>query len=125
MGRPSLEYNARSNRWEVRGKGGTLRFAVDDASNPLGRVIAGVGSNAAIAAVGSYSTAIGSIQLVGVAAGDAIIATPKVAMPTNLSVGGFFVSGANNINFSVINPDIDTVGSMPAMGWDIIAIRRA
>lgn len=123
--RPSITYNAVANRWEVRGKGGVLRFAIPDNSNAVGKITALVGSNAALSSLGSCSVTIGSIAVTGVGTADAVIATPRVALPTNVAVGGFRVSGNDNINFHAINTAIAVVASYPAMGWDIVAIRRA
>ena len=122
--RPSINYNPVTNRWEIRGKGGVLRFAVDDASNPIGKITAALGSNAALASIGSYSVKVGSIAITGVGTADAVFATPRVALPSNVFVGGINVSGNGNINFSAINMNAAVIASMPAMGWDIIAIRR-
>jgi len=123
MGQPNIHYNSVTARWEFRGRGGALRFTLDDTQPAgVGKIYAAVGSNVAFD-VGSYAVAVGSIPLTGVAAGDMVWGTPKATFPANIGIVGFYVSGANNVNVSAVNA-AGIAGSYPAMGWDMFAIRR-
>ena len=123
MGIPISKYISKSNRWEIRGKSGKLKMTIDD-SNPaaIGKMYAAVGSNVAFD-VGSYSVAVGSIPLTGVKAGDVVIGNPKTALGANIGIAGLMVSGNDNVNVYAVN-SAAAAGSLPAMGWDLLSIRR-
>lgn len=121
--RPSFHYNSVTNRWELSGKGGVLKLAIPDANTAITSILAAVASNAAIAALGSYSSNVGSLLVTGARVGDTVIATPKTAPPTNVFVCNAMVSGSNNVNFRAVNVDIAVVASYPAMGWDVMLLK--
>lgn len=116
MGKANIYYNPRQNRWEIRGKGGTLLKTITDDSNPTGIVRTFVGSTAAINAgiaslsVATLAGASGKVQL-----GDLVFVTAK----TQNTKGG-------HVAVSVPSNDLvllTVFGSLPAMGWDAYVIR--
>lgn len=117
--RPSWHYVSASNRWELRGKSGKLRLAVNDNDFMYGKVI--VGSNAAID-VGT-DPGVASIPVIGVLSGDIVIANPIGSLSPGLSISPARVTGTNNINVYVVNTDDATTASLPAMGWDVHVIK--
>ena len=118
--RPNINYNAVSNRWEIMGKGGKLRMAVDDAQTPPVDVHSFIGSSAALANTGSLGICGTITNATGLKVGDKVFANPKVALSSTF-LAGFHIPTTNCLNFYAINPA--GVGSLAAMGWDVFAVR--
>ena len=121
--RPSFQYSSVSNRWELRGKGGKLLqvFPDGNAGNVLGKVTLNVvGSSAGVAAagIGSIGVVVGTItNCTGLAVGDVVFGNPVSAMGVNAGgFAGFHIPTTNTLN-------VYSTGTLPAMGWDIIAFR--
>ena len=118
--RPSINYNATRNRWEIAGKGGTTRFAVDDSGTPVVKFLSFVGSSAAIANTGSLMLTGTITGGTGLSVGDKVFASPKVALASAVVVG-FHIPTTNTLNFYALSPN--AVGSFAARGWDVFAIK--
>ena len=116
--RPSIWYNGEANRWEVRGKGGGLITTFPDTSQAIGQIRRFVGSTAAVAvglasmSVATLTGASGNVNL-----GDFVFVTAKTQ---NINGGCIGVSVPSN-NLALLT----IFGSLPAMGWDVMAIRPA
>jgi len=117
--RPSFKYEPRYNAWMLRGKEGKLvaKFPDENTGGAIAQRYTRIGSSAAVD-VGS-TMVVASIPFTGVAAGDIVSAVPKGSLPAGLFVGGFRVSGADNVNAYVGNLDDATAASLPAIGWDV------
>jgi len=147
MGQPGIHYIAKEQRWVFRGRGGDLRATLDDdgifrprageivmggaaslgqnlnvgstftvgGGNAIAKIIAFVGSMPAITAAGSFAT--GTIDnATGLLANDIVFASPTTLLGW-AGVAGAWVPTTNTLNVSV-------TGSLPALGWSVVAFRR-
>ena len=128
----NLKWNSTAQRWESVGRDGLVKVFIDETGlgiggNPaIGYFRKFVGSNAALASVVAYggAVAIGTItNATGLAVGDFVRGIRKNTnlQTVPLSVG-FYVPTTDTLNIQVGN--FGTIaGSLPAGGWDIVAIR--
>lgn len=83
-----------------------------------------VGTLAAIAAVGTMATAVGTVTGFTGAVGDFVFGVPKAAIAGNIGVIGFRVPTTNCLNAYLVNPQVDSAGSLAAaVGFDLFQIR--
>ena len=130
--RARLYHSTKDGKWIWTTEGGVVKAELTDAgafkigANGTGvtEIFAFVGTSAAIAAVGSYQVEIGSIPVTGARVNDIIIASPQSALPTEIAIGAFRVSGSNNVNFYAANTDIAAIASMPVMPWSVAVMRK-
>jgi len=118
--RPSLVYNSVTARWEVTGRNGVLLATIPDTSQPLGQIRRFVGSTDAIGdAIGSLTVVTATLTGTSgnVNRGDVVFATAKTRQTSGVLAG---VSVPSN-NLMLLH----IIGSLPAMGWDVISIRSA
>lgn len=124
--RPSFEYNSKANRWEIRGKGGTLKMAIDDSNVgvPI-KFISFVGSSAGIASIGLGQSILGTITSADdLRRGDYVFGNMMFDTDTGniVEVTNFHVPSNSLLNMRV--HAIGTGGgSLPASAWNIFAIR--
>ena len=124
MGKPNWGYNPRSNRWEVRGKGGDLRFTIPDTNTPLGQILHIVGSSGAIAMNATYGRLIGTITgMSQLLRGDVVMATPRITVPT-YGIAGFAVPSNTLLNFYAQDTTGVATGTIPALSWDVLVVRK-
>ena len=122
--RPSWHYISSRNRWELRGKNGTLINTVPDNNSAMGKMTTFVGTSAAIAAVGTGNVVTGTItNATGLAVGDIVFANPKSTLSSNIGIAGFHMPTTNTLNVYFQNALPATVASQAAVGWDVFAIR--
>ena len=129
----NLSWNSVAQRWESVGRDGLVKVYIDETGlgvgqggTSLGYFRKFVGSNAALASVVAYggAVAIGTItNTTGLQVGDAIFGVRKntnlQTVPLNVK---FYVPTTDTLNIHVGN--FGTIaGSLPAGGWDIVAIR--
>ncbi len=143
-GGASWSYNSKDREWQLTGKDGVVRARWGEDANiisknttfsgtvktgpsgtALTQILKFVGTNALLSTVALAENTTGTITgAAGIAAGDTIVGVPKSnSINTGrLAIGHFFVPTTNVLNVRVVN--IGTVaGSLPATGWDIVAIR--
>ena len=128
MGRPSINYNPRTNRWEVIGKGGVLQFAVDDGNTgkPI-KMFYFVGSSPAIGSIGEQLGLVATISGgAGLQIGDIIFANPRppILAASKMAFSNFQVPSNDILSF-VVHAVGTAGGSLSATGWDVFAIRSA
>lgn len=119
MGQPGWAYNSRSNRWELRGKGGDLKLAIGDATrNPILNTTSFMGTSAAIdiGTIGIFHTSVlGSIgNAKGLNFHDRVIGVPGTAFPAAAGITGFRVPTTDTLNVLI-------TGSIGVMDWYITA----
>lgn len=81
----------------------------------------------ALAAVGTMTTAVATVTgmgSVGIAVGDIVTFNPKAAV-TGVLLGNAICPSINNVNITVLNPAIDSAGSLPAVGVDVFWTRSS
>jgi len=86
------------------------------------------GTMPAITAVGTATVAVATITGVAsgaIAVGDIVTGVPKVAMAGKLGLAGFHIPTTNVVNAYVINPAVDSAGSLTARGIDLFITRGA
>jgi len=124
--RPSIAYNSVTNRWEIKGKGGVLKLALDDGSSgvPL-KMFSFVGSSPAIGSIGDQLGLVATISggkdlLVG----DKVFCNPR---PPLLAAGRMAFSHFQVPSNAILSFSVHCIGtaggSLSAMGWDVFAIR--
>ena len=119
--KPTIQYNVKQGRWEIRGARGTLRAVVSELVAPVIGPIYFVGSSAAVANTGSLPL-VGTISGAGLLLRtDFVIVNPRVLNAANL-VGKASVPSDGLLNFYVVSPS--ALSSYPAMSWDVLAYRR-
>ena len=142
-------WNPTAQRWEQKGRDGLLKAYSDETGlggNRLNigtqadiqRLLVGSGSNinfmlgftgtsALLTAIGVEDITVGTItNATGIAAGDKIFGVPKeLTMNTSkAAIAAFYVPTNNVLNVHIAN--IGTMaGSLPALGWDIMAMRSS
>lgn len=124
--RPSIEYNSVNNRWEVKGKGGSLKFAVEDGGSATPRrFIRFVGSTPAVASMNFNVPIVATISGAGdLLLNDIVFGHPRNALAVGNAVG---ISNFHVPSNAILNVTLHSIGtasgSLSAMGWDIFAIR--
>ncbi len=144
--KPSIKYDSRSNRWEIRGKGGALKAAFGDDGNvkvienlevgetgdKITKLYAFVATLSAAVAVPSGAVGIGTLQSstgsgVGcseLAIGDMVFGQPIADLTTpNVGISGFSIPTTNTLNVFLTSPAVNNVGSLIATGFNIVAFR--
>ena len=124
--RPSMVYNSVTNRWEIRGKGGDLKFAIDDAnSGPILKIFSFVGSSPAIGSIGWNLGLVATISgATSLLRGDKVICDPRPPILANNNMAFSHFQVPSNAVLSFLVHAIGTVGgSLPATGWDVLAFR--
>ncbi len=119
--KPTIQYNVKAGRWEIRGSRGTLKAIVSELAQPVIGPIWFVGSSPALAATGSVQTT-GTISgAAGIKRTDFVLAIPR-AKDTNNIVSNVAVPSDGLITFTA--SAIVAASSYPAMSWDVLAFRR-
>ncbi len=122
--RPSMVYNSATARWEVRGRGGALKFTVPDTNTALGQILHIVGSSAALAVDATYGRVVGTIAgMTDVLRGDVVMATPRISVAT-YSLCGFAVPSNSLVNFYAHDPTGVATGTLPSLSWDVLVVRK-
>jgi len=145
--RPSLKWDGQHNRWEVKGKGGVeiVDFANKQQVQARDLAVASLANieRMEVGSTGDYVTKIYgavasspnhtipsgnavtyvSLPFTGVTPGDNVFANPKTAL-TNALVLGAHIPG-NNIVHVYLGTRDQSAGSLPALGWDLLAMRTA
>ena len=119
--KPTIQYNVKQGRWEIRGQAGKLRAVISELASPVIGPIHFVGSSPAIAVTGSaptYGTITGSESLKRT---DFVIALPRIMNSSNI-IGYMVVPSDGLLNFTV--SAVWAASSYPAMSWDVLAFRR-
>ena len=132
MGRPSNWFwNSRDQRWELRTVSGLMADINEgglriNQQARLERMYGFVGSNAGLTDIAAYggAIAIGTITgATGLNVGDKVFGVRK---NTNLQAGlltsQFYIPTTNVLNVHVGNLGTGA-GSLPAGGWDVVALR--
>ena len=114
--KPSMEYNERANRWELRGKGGNVKFAIGDESQSVSGFLQVVGTSAAVAASTQGTIAISSKQAGIIKAQDILVLTPGTLFPITAGIAYARCPVDEVVNFAV-------TGSIGVMNWRILAIK--
>lgn len=126
MGRPRIKYNSVSNRWEIRGKAGELKFAVDDGNVgvPI-RFISFVGTTPAVASMNFNVPIVATISGASdLQRNDKVFGLPRNALAVGNAVGiSHFHVPSNSLLHVTLHAIGTAAGSLSAMGWDIFAIR--
>lgn len=146
--RPSLKYNSINQRWEIIGKGGSVKASFsDDGTSTLDTAVVTdlqvgatgdtftkmykfVATLSAAVAVASGALGVGTLQsLTGsgvgcaeLAVGDYVMGVPKTAL-ASVIVGGFRVPTTNTLNVYLHTVGEDAGGSLAAIGFDVVAFR--
>ena len=143
-GGASWKYNSKDREWQLTGKDGVVRAKWGEDANiiskpttyegtvklgssgtPLTQILKFVGTSALLSSVVLGGNTTGTITgAAGVAVGDTVVGLPKGTTVDvgKLAISHFSVPTTNVVNVRVVN--IGTVaGSLPATGWDIVAIR--
>ena len=130
-----LNWNARTQQWEAKDTTGKVAFSINsggiligEGGSRISRIQGFVGSNAALASVVAYGGAVsvGTItNATGLAVADKVFGVRKntnlQTVPLSVS---FYVPTTNTLNIHVFNSGT-IAGSLPAGGWDIIAMRTS
>lgn len=149
MAKPrELRWNSTAQRWESAGRDGLVKAYQDEtgwganqltvgtlATLQAARVGSGpqinfmlgfIGSSASITSVAVGEITIGTItNATGLAVGDKVFGNPKAAtlQTGRLGIAAFYVPTTNVLNVHIAN--LGTVaGSLPAVGWDMFAVRN-
>ncbi len=125
--RASFHYNSVANRWELRGKGGRLIQAFDDAAQGVpAKAMILVGSSIATS-VASLSTAVATIAISDnpLKRGDVVFGNPIAALTAStVGIAGFVVPSDGLLHAYAIGPR-GAPGTLAATGWDIYAVRKS
>ncbi len=122
--RPGIHYNSVSNRWEILGKGGALRFTIPDTNSPIGQILHMVGSSAALAMTATYGRVIGTIAgMTSVRRGDVIMATPRITVAT-YGITGFAVPSNSLVNFYAQETTGLATGTLASLSWDVLVVSK-
>lgn len=137
MAKSSLDFNPRTNRWEVKGRNGDIELAFGEgglyskagvkagsSGTTMGQIRKLTGTLPATN-VGSAAGAVVTITgMTGLAIGDMVFITPKVAFTdANLGIGAVRIPTTNTLNVTLINHRAATAGSTAAIGVDVLAFR--
>jgi|SRR3990167_224065 len=152
MGKANLWFNSRDNRWEVRDKYGdaiayfysggivapgktgtladlnigtlaTLRTAAIGGGTTITKIVKFSGTLTGITSVGTTAVAVGTVTGATVAVGDTVFGVPKADRSAgHVILGEFYVPTTNVVNVMLMNPRVDSAGSYPSTGVDMVAI---
>jgi len=93
------------------------------AGTEITKLVKYTGTLVGIAAVGTNTSATGTITGITAATGDFVMVTPKAVLGANILFGNAVVPSTNTVNVKVANTSIISAGSLPSAGVDVWVIK--